>query len=279
MFKLLIACDIGGNLVDFWGFIHLVSIQTGIIPKDFPENWNVDTSNLRWFKKDPFDLNSVNVLKLAETTWGEAYLDPQQYNVSVRPFELRGGISVRGLMCLIRDPSIVVERKLIPYDSVRFTYSCYRVTKETEEKAWPYFKKFAEKHRFALHEGLGSLQLSSQNSLAFTSEDCYEDTDVDNIQNEITDIFQRFDIEYKILFPHRCKKCNGVNDMFRPEYMPCIRCVLEEEAAKKEIAELQQKKQEERKVSGVCYMCGNPLGFFSKMLGEKKHKDCTVFSN
>lgn len=52
----------------------------------------------------------------------------------------------------------------------------------------------------------------------------------------------------------------------------------EQEQAKRRAEELRRSEvQTKRRASGQCVMCGQPLGFFQKLLGKDRHNSCSRF--
>jgi hypothetical protein len=211
----------------FMAVVDTLSRQSGIIRKDFPDNWDYG-ANLIWFQNARAGENhrDTDVLRIAGENWGGSAVDNNKYLITVVRF--RHLALGDGIVGFFRNRAHVVPRDFVKHDTHELSWYCENINSEAHSILSEKVRKSSwfSRTRFAMHgrpevpEGSGFLRLRAHFS---------EEQEIREIESEISLVLTELGISNKHRKPKRCKKCSrAVGDFDLSK--TCLYCgsILEE---------------------------------------------------
>lgn len=217
-FKVVIlSVSVGSQLI---GLLSAVASQTGICPKDIPENWDVK-ENCRLYHCNPWwgtKAAGQEALETARREWGKAILDENRNEIILRPF--RTNFTSDGIMCVIRDKFLFKPRQLLQcIDHLNFGFHYF--WHDAPQEGCAQMRKLL--HSFP---DLGSVTTGGGSTQIEFSATCFDEEDVLKFDSAVKKVAEEHGGVLERIRPDSCPSCSGTTDILGFKYgtVPCPYC-------------------------------------------------------
>jgi hypothetical protein len=280
--KIVCVANFGSQNLDFGRFIDSLSLQSGVLRRDFPESWD-SRQNLVWYEGDPRHIDGEEIKRRAARQWGDTLL---REHSTIVEFARTGGLV--GKVGFFQLPPDIENRKLLLFNPVRFRWIIHSkdfANKRSEViegiKQLPWYKSTRFINPSGNTDTFKHIEASDE-SVALLVE-LYEELEVRSIEKTMEQLFAKHELEFAQIVPVTCPKCNGVIELAYGQCLACARRARLERAAQ-EVKERQERehrdteerqKKAERRAQKECIICGRKLGLFNRLRRVEKHRNCT----
>jgi hypothetical protein len=191
---------------NFGGFIDLIAPQSGVLRKDFPPDWSTGP-NLLWYESPHAEQTTEkDIVRMAEEKWGSRVLGDTEHKVIVVAYNNR--VIGAGVVGFFLDKDFA-KREIVVLSHIDFNWSCGGVDKSVEKELSDAISGSAWYKRIKIWPGrLLPLFVEANGNLDLQfNAHPQEESDVREIEADITATLRRLGVKYKHRRPLKCRSC------------------------------------------------------------------------